>query len=189
MIINEGTDTKEIYNNLIAIKIGYKYSQLYENKLQKIGSLLKKTKWLYNFNREKYKKIGNRSKYRNRRIEQKQQALQSYKKNNETSFHLIDKILSNIQKDLNHILVNEENEKEINKLLSIINNNLSISKKKRELIETLLNKYETLLNKQVDKYQKMIDEQSKCQYYCRFANNKFLCYTHRCLYFFYKEVE
>ncbi|UWN90583.1 hypothetical protein NQ517_16730 [Bacteroides ovatus] len=42
MIINEGTDTKEIYNNLIAIKIGYKYSQLYENKLQKIGSLLKK---------------------------------------------------------------------------------------------------------------------------------------------------
>ena len=84
------------------------------------------------------------------------------KKNNETSFHLIDKILSNIQKDLNHILVNEENEKEINKLLSIINNNLSISKKKRELIETLLNKYETLLNKQVDKYQKMIDEQSKC---------------------------
>ena len=68
-----------------------------------------------------------------------------------------------------------------------LNNNLSISKKKRELIDTLLNKYETLLNKQVDKYQKMIDEQSKCQYYCRFANNKFLCYTHRCLYFFTKK--
>ena len=57
----------------------------------------------------------------------------------------------------------------------------------KDAYKALLNKYETLLNKQVDKYQKMIDEQSKCQYYCRFANNKFLCYTHRCLYFFTKK--
>lgn len=187
MIINEGTDTKEIYNNLIAIKIGYKYSQLYENKLQKIGSLLKKQNGYITLIERNIKKLEIDQNIETEELNKNSKLFNLIKKNNETSFHLIDKILSNIQKDLNHILVNEKNEKEINKLLSIINNNLSISKKKRELIETLLNKYETLLNKQVDKYQKMIDEQSKCQYYCRFANNKFLCYTHRCLYFFTKK--
>ena len=113
MIINEGTDTKEIYNNLIAIKIGYKYSQLYENKLQKIGSLLKKQNGYITLIERNIKKLEIDQNIKTEELNKNSKLFNLIKKNNETSFHLIDKILSNIQKDLNHILVNEENEKEM----------------------------------------------------------------------------
>lgn len=176
MIIDKNINTELVYNELIAIKIGYKYSQLYENKFQKIKALLEKQD-IYITSAQKHISNLESSQDISKEILNKSEKLfNCFLKKSKISINLTQRLLSKIKKDLSHIILNKENKIEIEKIFSILTNYLEIIKKNKETIADL-----------VDRYGKIIKKHYNSHNSCKYANNHFLCYLYRLSHYKYKQ--
>lgn len=174
IIINESIDVKLAYNEFIAIKLGYRYGQLFENGFQEITKLLKKQDRIITLLREKIEKL---ELIQNRNMEILEESMKSFCdiiKENDTIVDKSVKIILKIKGDLKYIPLNKENKLEIEKLCKIINKNSDNFNKNCGTILELSDRFEKIINKQKEEY-------NNCFNYCRFANNRFLCYLHRIL--------
>lgn len=180
IIINESIDMELAYNEFIAIKFGYRYSQLFENGLQEITKLIEKQNKIITLIREKIEKL---ELIQNRNMEMLGGSMKSFRdfqKENNSIADKSTKIISRIKRDLKYIPLNKENKREIEKLYEIINKNAAGLKNNCGTISELSDRFEKIINKQKEEY-------SNCSNYCRFANNRFLCYSHRILHYLKKQ--
>lgn len=182
IIINESIDIKLAYNEFIAIKLGYKYSQLFKNGLQEIAKLLKKQDRIITLIREKIEKLELIQNRNMKMLEESMKSFCDFQKENNIIADKSVKIISKIEGDLKYIPLNEENKIEIEKLCEIINKNSDNFKKNCGTISELSDRFEKIINKQKEEY-------NNCSNYCRFANNRFLCYSHRILHYLKNKVK
>jgi hypothetical protein len=175
-IINEKVSTELIYNEFIAIKIGYKYSQLYEYSFQKIKDLLVKQDVYIVLLRKNMDDFESSQDMNKEMLNKSIKLFDRFQKENKTSAKLTQKLLSKMERDLDYITFNKENKLEIEKLLEIVKSNFSTLNKNVEIISDLVDRFKEIIDRQKRKY-------NNCYNYCRFADNRVLCYLHRFMHY------
>lgn len=180
MIVNENINTELVYNEFITVKIGYKYSQLYNNGFHEIKNLLVKQEYYITLLRKNIDELEASQGVDTETLNRSMKLFNKFQKENEISYKLTQKLLTKIQRDWGYIAFNKENKLEIEKLLDAVKSNINAINVNCDTISELLDRFKEIINKQRKEY-------SSCANYCRFANNRFLCYSHRILHYLKKQ--
>lgn len=172
LILNKDVDADYVYDKFITIKIGYKYSQLFDNRFYEVDKLIKdEDRYIYSLNQriERLELVDDIDRCElNLCIEMLNKIKEQHKVISKTTI----KLLTKIKSDIDYLSLCKGNIQEFKKIEDIVKSNFYKLDLNSKSIAELLTRFNSLFDKQLGRVINGPD-------YCKFANNRFLCYSYR----------